>query len=614
MTFLDIEVGPNYLIVGCLDSKSGKVRQFREDEVKKFRKYAAKHNSWCTFNGIAYDSPLIGSWLAGMDPYETSKALIDGDSKYWDFPEGIPRDGHIDLMNIAPGTASLKLYGARINAPTIADLPVDPHDTLSKKWIKKVAKYNVNDLQLTQLLYEKLKGEVGLRRSIGDEYGINVLGKSDPQIAEAIIAHELGIIPREVKKSVPKSIRYKAPASVQFRSDHLTNIVKRIEATEIKISKAGQPVMPEWLKETVIPIGNSVYNLGMGGLHSMEKCQAVTKPMGNVDVASMYPSLILNLGLYPKQLGPRFLEVYRKIYETRLKAKAAGDKVVSNTLKIVLNGSYGKYGSIYSYLYAPDLMLTVTFTGQLYLLMLIEALEDAGIRVVSANTDGVEFIRPKKVKKLMKIIDKWEAATGLVLEENFYKALYSRDVNSYVAVYSDHVKAKGFYAPPGLSKNPEYPIVTEAIRKFLQDGTELEETIRGCTNPAAFCVSRTVRGGALWTDRVLPNSPEYIDYKRNSARKNKALERRNQDYKKQYLRDDDYIGKVVRYYYAINGAPMYYKESRNLVPKTNDFNGVRPLMTLPDDRPDDLDIDAYIELGKKHLKELGVDDASSGRC
>jgi len=36
-----------------------------------------------------------------------------------------------------------------------------------------------------------------------------------------------------------------------------------------------------------------------------------------------------------------------------------------------------------------DKMLQVTITGQLVLLMLIEMLEDAGISVISGNTDGI---------------------------------------------------------------------------------------------------------------------------------------------------------------------------------------------------------------------------------
>ena len=107
------------------------------------------------------------------------------------------------------------------------------------------------------------------------------------------------------------------------------------------------------------------------------------------DVASYYPSIILNQGLCPANIGENFLRVYKKIVDERLKAKKEGDKVVSESLKIVINGSFGKFGSKFSALYAPEMLLQVTLTGQLALLMLIEKLENADIKVISANTDGV---------------------------------------------------------------------------------------------------------------------------------------------------------------------------------------------------------------------------------
>ena len=99
----------------------------------------------------------------------------------------------------------------------------------------------------------------------------------------------------------------------------------------------------------------------------------------------IYPSIILNLGLYPKHLGTAFLEVYRSLVERRLAAKKEKRTVEANTLKIVINGSFGKLGSKWSTLYSPDLMLQVTLTGQLSLLMLIERLTLAGVPVRSVT-------------------------------------------------------------------------------------------------------------------------------------------------------------------------------------------------------------------------------------
>jgi hypothetical protein len=62
----------------------------------------------------------------------------------------------------------------------------------------------------------------------------------------------------------------------------------------------------------------------------------------------MYPSIIIEWGLYPKHLGPEFLDVYRSIREERVIAKKNGDKVKNETLKLALNGLTGNLQSPYS--------------------------------------------------------------------------------------------------------------------------------------------------------------------------------------------------------------------------------------------------------------------------
>ena len=53
------------------------------------------------------------------------------------------------------------------------------------------------------------------------------------------------------------------------------------------------------------------------------------------------------------------------------KAQLAMYQAEDSSKKIQINGSFGKLGSKYSLLYAPDLLLQTTITGQLALLMLI---------------------------------------------------------------------------------------------------------------------------------------------------------------------------------------------------------------------------------------------------
>ena len=306
----------------------------------------------------------------------------------------------------------------------------------------------------------------------------------------------------------------------------------------------------------------------MGGLHSCEKSIA-HKSDGEFllidrDVASYYPNIILNLGLYPKHLGPDFLRVYGAIVEQRLSAKKSGNSIDADALKITINGGFGKFGSKYSVLYSPDLLLAVTLTGQLSLLMLIEMLELSGIHVISANTDGIVIKAPRKrMDEMNNIIKQWEEITNFETEETQYDALYSRDINNYIAVKpGGKCKFKGAYSDPWsdakaaifrFHKNPSTQICITAVEKLITKGVPVEQTIKECFDISRFVSIKNVKGGAV--------------------------------------KDGVYLGKAVRWYYSKETpGPIVYNGSGNMVGKSN---GAKPCMDLPKDFPKDIDYDWY---------------------
>jgi hypothetical protein len=610
----DIEACINHAMVGFKDYDTKKIKQFDCSEGKKIKKYI-KGATLVGFNSNNFDDIILEKMIDGEDEKELFRIttdLIVHDGRRWDYR---PKIHSVDLIEVAVGKASLKLYGARLGTKRIQDLPYDPTHKHTKKMWKKVCKYNKNDLKVTEELYDHLQPQLKLRADIGKQYGINVMSRSDAQVAEDIFAVELkklGIDAKKVKKEKPREIVYEAPKAVKFKSKRLKQLVEDIESTIINVADSGSPMMPQWMKNEVIDIGGKTYNIGLGGIHSMEKSICHEGDMGNIDIASMYPSLIVTLGLHPPHLGKEWLTLYKKIKDVRMEAKRSGDMVTSNMFKIVLNGSYGKLGSLYSFLYAPELLLTVTLTGQLYMLMLIERLNNAKVNVVSANTDGLEILYDNNRDKVKEIVTQWEKETGMDMEYGSYKGLYSRDVNSYVAVYDGYTKSKGYYAEPDISKNPQYPIVTEAIRQHLLTGITLEKVIRDCTKLSDFCASKAVNGGALWSPETYPNTDEYEAYLlKVPFKQNKALEKRNENYQKEFVLMDKakwFIGKTVRFYFSTEGKPLYNAKLGGKVPLTSDYNGCKPMMELTDKLPTDLDYEAYIDIAKKDLRLLGVED------
>ena len=264
-----------------------------------------------------------------------------------------------------------------------------------------------------------------------------------------------------------------------------------------------------------------------------------------------------------------------------LKSELRRAQTETETKKIAANGSYGKLGSPFSILYAPELLIQTTMTGQLSLLMLVEQFELAGFHVLSANTDGIVTKVPRKDRWLFTaIIFDWECASGLTTEENFYKSIHSRDVNSYVAIAVDSVSGKlkakrkgaytasgrGFPGAAGLKKTPDCEICSEAAIDFLISGTPAEDTVRNCQDIRKFVTVRKVTGGAVKNGQA--------------------------------------IGKNVRYYYADdNPGPLLYATNGNRVP---DSDGAEPCMVLPDELPDNIDYDRYVREAYAILDDMGL--------
>lgn len=594
MVALDLEVYPNYFLIGLKKLADGKKLQIEvkgvnssltKDQIRIVKTAMTNYTTF-GFNSNRYDMPVLCKMLDGATSrtiFEMSKDIVANNLQTWqsyskfDVVTDPVKFDHIDISEPSPAVfVSLKAYGARLHSKKLQDLPYPFDKTLTESEMAEVMLYNENDLDTTIDLYQKIKDRIDLRVEMTKQYGQDVRSKSDAQIAEAVIIKELTRQGVQVTKAqIPKQVQYKAPPCVSFTTPVLKNLLARIQAEPFKINpKNGSPVLPDWLKKFPLSMGSTKYQIGIGGLHSKEKGMVVIptedEVLRNIDVTSYYPSMIIEYSFYPKRLTTRFLNVYRAIYNTRLRAKAEKNMTVSDGLKIVLNGSFGKLGSMYSKLYAPDLMLQVTITGQLMLLMLIEQLEHEGISVKSSNTDGVEILCPKAKEEILEaIVFDWELKTGMNMEHGQYKALYARDVNNYVAVYDGYTKAKGVYTEPTLSKNSEYPIVFTAIKKFLLDSTPMKTTIEGCNDIRQFLTARTVKGGAVWNGQ--------------------------------------YLGKVVRWYYCKEGTSIHYATNGNKVPKSD---GACPMMDLDSCKyhsiQDILDYDKYLELAIGHLEDLGV--------
>ncbi len=543
--------------------------------------------TWISFNGIKFDAPLIAMWLWGHDVHSIKAMctrIIETRMMPWDVYKlaGIKEldFDHIDLIEVAPGVmTSLKVYAGRMGYPTMVDLPFHHDQDLSAKERKVLEQYCLNDLGVTEALYKQLLSEIALRVELSEEHGMDLRSKSDAQVAEGILKKIVGVNKRT--QPIPFTVSYKTPSIVKTRSKPLLGLVEQLDSHAFDIdNKTGSPVLPIWLEKTPFEIKDGRYGVGIGGLHSQHDkkiCHVEDNEyeISDFDAASYYPKIILTCDLVPVMSagkGSMFIAEYRDIYDRRLAAKRAGDKKTANSLKISLNGTYGKLGSLYSPFYSPDLMLAVCLTGQLNLLCLIDGVEKIkGASVISANTDGitVRYLRSDR-DAVLKVFADNSKRTGFEYEEVKYRKIAFKDVNNYIAITVDgKVKAKGLYAETGLQKNPTMLVCSKAAIQFMLDGTAPETFITTHKDFKDFVSVRSVKGGG--EQKGVP------------------------------------FGRVARWYMSTDPEfktwPLQYSSNGNQVPKTE---GARVCMTLPDKFPDDLDYDWYVNEAKEILTAIGI--------
>lgn len=596
----DVESFKNYFLVAFRCYETGKIAYFEaiDDEAIPAGWLVWMLDNFCVvgFNSIDYDLPLVSLAATGAvsaaDLQDATRKLIvenwpvkDLRSHYGDFDILTPN--HVDLIEVAPLSASLKTYAARLHCRHLQDLPFDPSIVLSREQIATVRTYCFNDLENTSLLLKELSEHLELRANMSIEFNRDLRSLSDAQLAQEVINSEIkrvtGKHPKrpDFTKLIDTSFLYEPPSYIRFITPDLQAVLADVRSAEIFVGGTGHVVCPKSIDGRKLTIGGKVYTIGMGGLHSNEKSQGIEhgwlvvsdQRLLDRDVTGYYPNLILKNGFSPKHLGASFLEALQNIVNRRYAAKKSGDKVTADSLKIASNGTFGKTSDPYSTIYDPKMMVQTTLTGQLSLLMVVEYLELCGFSVISANTDGVvTLVSKERYEEFCQIWKQWEQQTSLETEETEYKGLFSRDVNNYIAVKMDgKCKAKGVYSEVGsalnspLSKNPENLICVDAVKAHITHGTPIEATIKECRDITRFVTVRKVTGGAA--------------------------------------KDGRYLGKTIRWYYAagIIGTITYCKNG-NKVPNSD---GAKPLMTLPAALPDDINYGWYEAAATAILEDIG---------
>lgn len=588
VVFLDTECYSNYFLVCFKSYKNTLFFELHNNSILDRYKIKKILENFTTvgFNSNNYDLPMLKHAISINSTNKSLKQLSDYiiDTKdrreLWNIFKkfNVYSDvkwDHIDLFNVAPKIDSeykvgLKVYGSRMHTNVLQDLPLSPHTIIENHQHDLLRQYCDNDVKITLELYENIKPLIDLRVEIGKLEQLDLRSSSDAQIAEKLVRKHLKI--EQVKNKISDiEIKYLTPSFIQLKDEHCLEWLEILEKTKFDCNDKGHLNKPKEI-DRKFKIEGKEYSVGIGGIHSINTSEVYETKNDeyilDVDFTSYYPSIILHNNYWPKNLGKKFLDYYRIIYDKRLLAKENKDLVKSELYKIVLNGSFGKTSNIWSCMYDPSTALHITVTGQLCILMLIEKINSLGCEVISANTDGVTFKGKKSnLVKDIKSLKEWEKTTGLNLEPIEYQAIYHESVNSYIAIKKDGtLKCKGYYADQGLKKNPVASVCIEAVCQWIKSKKPIRETIfENKDDITKFLIVRKVTTGGTWKGK--------------------------------------YLGKIVRWYYGEGeeGDAIYNKKGD----RVSNSSFAIPLMNIENYKIP-VNLSFYEELTIKILTNLGI--------
>lgn len=604
----DIEVFQNIFHCSVKNTETGEIYKFEISERKnqlrelvKFFKQVDSYIKWgdfyttdleiksevifCGYNNLHYDNPIVNYIIEYEDKlmsynvaticssiFNLSRTITTSTEdnieawKHWKYQIWFDTFDLLTMLYSNKLRVGLKEIQVTMQYPNVQEFVCDWSKPLLLEDFDNMIDYNINDIESTAELLNRCKKDIDLRIAIEDEYGVRVLSKDGVNIGMKILTQKylektgltwwdieglrspMDYIP--LKDVILPFIKYDSPILQRVLDDMKSQIVSP--------GRKGY--------ENNFIFNGLRYTVGVGGIHSKNDPEIIIpkedEMLIDIDVASLYPSMLIEYKFYPKHLGPEFLEVYSQIKDERIEAKHNGDKVKNETLKLALNGLSGNLQNQHNFCYSPFAVMQIRINGQLLLLMLAEKLTQIGCRIVQANTDGLFVLLKKSIyEQANKICREWEQLTRLTLEEERFEAMYQYAINDYIAVKEgyketknpDLIKTKGmFITKVLLGKGLSAKIIPEAIIKYFVDGIPVEDTIKGCTDIRKFLMSE--KTGKQW-------HVEYMN--QEQQRTNRFYASTNGGYLWKWKYTGHAEGEVVEYYEPYVGRQSYIAKEKS---------------------------------------------------
>ena len=549
----DIEVFKNVFHCTVFDTEKEELHKFecsiRINQIQEMCEFFLNNDVYFVgYNNIHYDNPIVNYCIEYFSNsnytydkicesiFNLSNVITSGKTdadkdrwKKWKYAKNFLT---LDLLTMLYSQAlrvSLKEMQVTMMYKNVQEFNCDWQLPLAEQEIDEMIAYNINDVMSTHELLKRSEDMIKLRIDIEKTYNIDCLSKDNVNMGMQILAEEYM---RKTGISWSKLKDMRSPADtivldkvilpfIKFETPILCELLTEMKSLIVSPGRKGY--------EKKFLMQNLTYSVGVGGIHSINTPELIIPKedelLIDADVASLYPSMLLNFDCYPKHLGAIFKETYEDIRVRRLAAKKAKNKLTDITLKYALNGLSGNLQNEYSWCYDPYAAMKIRINGQLLLLMLTEQLIKLGCEIIQINTDGVFFKCKKDIyPEVQKKFEWWQNLTGLVLEEDRFKAFYQLAINDYFGVYENgKIKEKGcFITDILLGKGLTPKVIPKAVIKYFLEGIRPDEYIKSCTDIKDFLMSE--KTGKQWhveynnepqqrTNRFYASTDGYFLYK-----------------------------------------------------------------------------------------------------
>lgn len=392
----------------------------------------------------------------------------------------------INHYNNKARSTSLKALQVSMRWHNVMDMPFAHDKEITESEVSDVLEYNLNDVLSTRHFYFLNKEKIEFRETFSKLYKEDFTNSPDVSIGESIFLRYIKQTSGETRKTLKEKVKDVKRVDfskcvlpyIKYQSKEMNNLLDKVKGTSISEDN--------YFRESVLFKGFR-FDFGLGGIHGCAPAGIYTSNEDYViidfDVKSYYPNLAIQNGFHPAHIDKDvFIDTYRKIFDDRVEAQGREDKIVSDGLKLALNGVFGKTGENTSPFYDRYYFYKITLNGQLLLAMLSETymLYVKDLKVLQVNTDGVTIrVNRKQLDRVKEINERFMKLTGLILEDVIYSKMVIRDVNNYLAVSeSGKVKKKGvFETEKEFHKDNSYLVVPKALEKYFVEGISIKSSI-----------------------------------------------------------------------------------------------------------------------------------------